>query len=447
MFQISEAKALLKSRWDSLPQYLQTDNQVVGRHWVQCGFTMGPSYCSFGCSHCYLPGGANKVPIIPIEEMKQQIDANRKLIGKGGGIQITGGDVVDAYLGADRFDELVEVVGYAVSRGLVPMLMTHGQGLLNNPSLLYQLVKVAGLRKLSCHIDLTQAGRRGFPIKSLKNEKQLNPIRDQLVDLVLSIRKQTGCHLTAAQTVTVTPGNIESIDEILIWLMSRPQNMDVTRTISFQTVAEVGRSKLQSRRVYPEDVWKSVSDAMGKDLPRNHLLFGHPDCSTTATVLVRSADRHFGRKIVNLSPGDVVSQKFWQSLLKHSSKLGSPCEPRALKFFRNTILIGCQPLLIWRFFLYLKLLIYSEGLRMTMMFSALTGKAKGFNIVMHNFIDAKEVIAPTSQVTKDRLSACSFRGAVQQDGKWISMPMCEVNANIRPNQYQQLRSTVKTNIS
>ena len=175
----TESQRLLQRRWNQLPEYLKTENQVVGQHWVQCGYTLGPSYCSFGCSHCYLPSNANRVPLVSLKEMRAQIDANREMLGHGGGLQITGGDVVDAYWRAGRPEELVEILAYANQRGLVPMLMTHGQVILENPDYLDQLVVEGGLRKLSVHIDITQAGRTDYPIKSLQTENQLNSVRDQ----------------------------------------------------------------------------------------------------------------------------------------------------------------------------------------------------------------------------------------------------------------------------
>ena len=69
----------------------------MGRQMVHCGFTMGAPYYSFGCTHCYLPSNANRVPIPSFDEMKAQIDANRLMVGWSGTLQITGGDLPDAY--------------------------------------------------------------------------------------------------------------------------------------------------------------------------------------------------------------------------------------------------------------------------------------------------------------------------------------------------------------
>jgi len=92
-----EKQALLRARWESLPNELKTPNQIAGRHLTHCGFITGASYCSFHCTHCYLPKNANEVPIPSLAEMKETIDANRRFQGPGGGLQITGGDLADAY--------------------------------------------------------------------------------------------------------------------------------------------------------------------------------------------------------------------------------------------------------------------------------------------------------------------------------------------------------------
>ena len=107
---IQEEKAtVLRQRWESLPAELRTNNQISGRHLTHCGFILGASYCSFHCTHCYLPKNANEIPIPSLAQVKEQIDANRRLQGPGGGLQITGGDVADAYWKSGRADELIEI--------------------------------------------------------------------------------------------------------------------------------------------------------------------------------------------------------------------------------------------------------------------------------------------------------------------------------------------------
>lgn len=146
---IAQEKArILKARWDSLPAELQTDNQIAGRHLTHCGFTLGASYCSFHCTHCYLPKNANSIPIPSFAQVQEQIDANRRFQGPAGGLQITGGDVADAYWRAGRANELIDIVRYVISVGSIPMLMTHGQTLIEHPEFLEQLVVEGGLRQV-----------------------------------------------------------------------------------------------------------------------------------------------------------------------------------------------------------------------------------------------------------------------------------------------------------
>jgi hypothetical protein len=165
-----EKADVLRQRWAELPAELRTPNQISGRHLTHCGFTLGASYCSFHCTHCYLPKNANEVPIPSLAQMKEQIDANRRFQGPGGGLQITGGDVADAYWRSGRQAELVEIVRYAYAVGLVPMVMTHGQTFIEHPEFLERLVVDGGLRQVAVHVDVTQAGRRGFPIGRIKTE-------------------------------------------------------------------------------------------------------------------------------------------------------------------------------------------------------------------------------------------------------------------------------------
>ena len=78
---LPEKARVLKERWDSLPSELRTNNQISGRHLTHCGFTLGASYCSFHCTHCYLPKNANAIPIPSLAQVKEQIDANRRFQG------------------------------------------------------------------------------------------------------------------------------------------------------------------------------------------------------------------------------------------------------------------------------------------------------------------------------------------------------------------------------
>ena len=57
----------------------------------------------------------------------------------------------------------------------------------------------------------------------------------------------------------------------------------------------------------------------------------------------------------------------------------------------------------------------------------LAGKLLPLSLVQHDFMDAGQVAAG-GPVVEARLAACSFRGAVERGGEWVSVPMCTMNA-------------------
>ena len=279
---LEEKARVLKERWDSLPPELQTNNQISGRHLTHCGFTLGASYCSFHCTHCYLPKNANEIPIPSLEQVKEQIDANRRFQGPGGGLQITGGDVADAYWKSGRADELIEIVRYAYSVGSIPMLMTHGQTLIEHPEFLERLVVEGGLRQISVHVDMTQAGRHGYPIGRIKSEADLHPVRQAFTDLALRIRAKTGCMLEYALSFTVTRRNIDDVPEVIRWYLADPQRSYIWRMLSFQPEADTGRTIFSQRPITSADVWQKICEGTGLPLRRDVSIFGHPDCNSWA---------------------------------------------------------------------------------------------------------------------------------------------------------------------
>jgi hypothetical protein len=427
-----EKKALLAARWEELPEELKTPWQVVGRQLVHCGYTMGAAYCSFGCTHCYLPANANRAPLPTLQEMKQQIDANRRLAGPDSPLQITGGDVVDAYWRAGKPDELIEIVRYANAAGVVPMLMTHGQVLLENPELLERLVAVGGLRKLAVHIDITQAGRPGFPIQGLARESDLHPLRQRFVDLIHSVRRATGLPLTAAHTVTVTERNLDSLGDILTWLIADRRRLDAFGMVSFQTEAAVGRTRMSSSPVTPEATWSAVCRAVGTELPRGNPWFGHPECSSLTTLLVLYPE---GRAL-QLVTADDQGRAFWASLLRVFGGIGSRGNDRFEANLRRFALAARHPGIALDTVRYARHWMRKEGIGLGRLLRLLRRPPGVLNLVMHNFMSASDVAEPRTADVDQRLHACSFRGAVRRNGGWEAVPMCAMNAGEREQIYQ-----------
>ena len=397
----AEKKALLAARWQQLPPDLRTSWQMVGRQLSHCGYTLGASYCSFGCTHCYLPANANRAPLPSLAEMKAQIDANRRFLGHAGALQITGGDVVDAYLRAGRSDELIEIMRHANAVGVAPMLMTHGQGLLNNPDYFQRLVRDGQLRKISVHIDITQAGRPGFPIRSLGSESDLHPLRQQFVDLIHDVRKATGKKVSAAHTVTVTERNIGSLGEIIRWHLADRRRLQAFTMLSFQPEADVGRTHISGNPATPNTCWEMICEAVGLSLTKDHLWFGHPDCSHWVTLAVLYPER----RVINIFAGDDESRSFWDALLGTFGGVGSREASNSEANLRRLALILRRPAVLaaaWRF---VRSLLRREQLSLFQVLRRLVSGRVGFlNIVQHNFMDAEQVRSG-SATTRRRLEA------------------------------------------
>jgi len=430
-FPINEEKReLLRARWNSLPNELKTPNQIAGRHLTHCGFITGASYCSFRCTHCYLPKNANEIPIPSLAEMKETIDANRHFQGPGGGLQITGGDVADAYWRAGKQDELIEIVRYSNQVGLVPMVMTHGQTLLEHPEFLEALVTKGGLRQVAVHIDMTQAGRHGFPINRLTSEGDLHPLRAAFTTLATKIRARTGLSLELAHNCTVTERNLDSIAEIVRWFLADPARSRIWRILSFQPEANTGRTIFSKNPVTPERTWEKLCQGMGLEIDPNGFLGGHPACNHGTTLLVEEIRGRYLPLVPNDSKtvgliSDLLERLGAISTLTTDGESGSSLLP-----YRVMGAFASHPSLAWRSLARLLVLACSGQVPAHFLGAIATNRVHTLNIGTHNFMDASEVAAaPENPLVKARLEACVFKGAVRDriTGEWEAVPMCSMN--------------------
>ncbi len=421
---VAEKARVLKERWESLPIELRTNNQISGRHLTHCGFTLGASYCSFHCTHCYLPKNANQIPIPSLAQVKEQIDANRRLQGPGGGLQITGGDVADAYWKSGRADELLEIVKYAYSVGSIPMLMTHGQTLIEQPEFLERLVVEGGLRQISVHVDMTQAGRHGYPIGRIKCEADLHPVRQAFTDLALRIREKTGATLEYALSFTVTRRNIDDVPEVIRWYLADPNRSYIWRMLSFQPEADTGRTLFSQRPITSADVWEKICEGVGLPLRRDVSIFGHPDCNSWASLLVA---RPSG-KIFPLLPDDKKFDALLGEVLAKIGGLSLVNDDAGTPAFRLAGVLFQHPILAVKLVITLVRYLTSRNAPPEIFQSLLRGKVHTLGVGMHNFMDAKQVAgADSDPVIKARLDSCVFKGAVKRNGEWVAVPMCSMN--------------------
>ena len=421
-----EKGALLRARWDSLPTELKTPNQISGRHLTHCGFTTGASYCSFHCTHCYLPQNANQVPIPSLAQMREQIDANRRLQGPGGGLQLTGGDVADAYWRSGRQDELVEIVRYAIQVGLVPMLMTHGQTLLEHPEFLERLMVEGGLRQVAVHVDMTQAGRHGYPIGRVKTEADLHPVREAFTELALGLQRKTGLRLEFAHNCTVTERNLDHVSDIVRWALEKPERTHVWRMFSFQPEADTGRTYYSKNPVTPTRAWEKLCEGTGHTLEREFSIFGHPDCNSWVPLLV---SRRSGRHVV-FPPQDARTKALYEELLARVGGVAFVSDDAHTTPFRIAGILRQNPGLMARLLTHAVRLVVTKALPAEFLVGLVRGRAHTVGFGIHNFMDAAQVArADTDATVKARLDSCVFKGAVKdrRTGEWEAVPMCAMN--------------------
>ena len=419
-----EKADVLRRRWAELPAELRTPNQISGRHLTHCGFTLGASYCSFHCTHCYLPKNANDVPIPSLAQMKEQIDANRRLQGPGGGLQITGGDVADAYWRAGRPGELVEIVRYAYSIGLVPMVMTHGQAFIEHPEFLEELVVEGGLRQVAVHVDMTQAGRHGFPIGRIKTEADLHPVRAAFTELARSIRRKTGAPLEFAHNCTVTQRNLEHVPEIIRWFLADPERTRIWRMLSFQPEADTGRTIFSKKPITSAGVWEKIREGTRLPLRRDATIFGHPDCNSWASLLIARPSGQYAP----LLPDDAKWDAILGLVLERIGGLSLVTDDAGTPPWRLAGVLTQNPLLALRLAAYLGAHLLSGKMPRSVLAAMLKGEVHTLGVGMHNFMDAaKTATAGSDPVIKARLDSCVFKGAVKQNGEWVGVPMCKMN--------------------
>ena len=172
----AEKRGLLADRWSGLDPALRLPGQGLGQKTTGCGATIGTQpRCDFACTGCYLGREANHIPALPTAAILRQLDELRRWLGPKSNVQITDGEVT-----LRPVEELVEILRYARSIGVVPMVMTHGDSFRRRPGLLERLMTEGGLTEVSIHVDITQRGREGYPVA--KSEQELMPLREELAE-------------------------------------------------------------------------------------------------------------------------------------------------------------------------------------------------------------------------------------------------------------------------
>ena len=400
----AETRMVLAQAWAGLPDALRTPTQFLGRHYAGCAATIGVMpRCDFTCRGCYLGADANRSRPRSVEDVKAQMRAIRQWLGPTGNVQLTDGEVT---LRAEA--ELVELVAYARTIGLVPMLMTHGETFRRKRGLLERLMVRGGLTEISLHIDTTMRGRRGGYARAT-TEAELDGLRAEFADLIRSARRRTGRRLEAASTVTVTRRNLLEVPGIVRWFL---RNADAFKMVSFQPVAAVGRTDLALEGVGPDELWTRIAEGAGDPaLARGEGYLGHPACSRFVQGL--AVRRRAGVSLVPLYRRDRPDEmRFLAELLDRLGGTSFRLDGRRAALRRTAHVVARHGgFLATRVIPYLWRLVRRTG----------TVHARYFCIVSHHFMSAAEA---ASAPGRERLAVCAFRVPI---GDRLE-PMCAVNA-------------------
>lgn len=411
---------ILKQRWSSLPEHLQTADQSLGRYNTGCGATHGVhEACNFGCTACYLGSDANQQKPMPLAEVTAQLDDLRRLLGPGANVQITSGEVT--LLPADH---LAAIVRHAVQLRLSPMVMTHGDILLHNPAYLETLVD-AGLEKVSFHVDITQRGRIGWGRED--SEAALNQVRDQCADLLRSTTRRTGRGFKAATTMTVNKHNIHQLDAPIQWFMKRGNPF---RLMSFQPEATTGRTRA-GKGVSAAAVWAALEASLGLNLDPHTFRFGHPDCNRIAVIMLLE-----GKKRTAVLPvvraGNRKDRHMAGQVLGNFAGISLAGTPPLEGAARILGMLARRPVFAARLIFHGLKRLLDERRQLPLMLGVLLGRTKPrlVSFIVHAFMDAEALTTPEGQ---ERLDACAFKLAV--DGELVSM--CQMNGGaVRDKTYQ-----------
>jgi hypothetical protein len=426
----AEKRALMASRWSALDPALRVPGQGLGRKATGCGATMGiQPKCDFSCTGCYLGAEANRIPPMPVDDVLRQLDALRRWLGPKSNVQLTDGEVT-----LRPADELIAILRYARSIGIIPMVMTHGDNFRRHPGLLERLMTEGQLTEVSIHIDITQRGRDGH--RATESERELMPLRDEFAELIRAARRNTKRTLRAAHTMTVTSDNLGDVADVVRWMV---RNRDAFGLISFQPLAQVGRTRRGLNGVTPRQLWTEIGKATrdyGLELhDAEPLHFGHPDCTRFVPLLAvqprgTSAPRLF--QCIRNEPEDVaVMQEFFDrglggAAFRDDTKLemlarGAGMFVRAPRWFLGRVR---------------RWLAQRVRTEVGSVSALLRSRVDVLTLTSHHFMSPAEL---ATDLGRARLGACVFRIPVKGE----MVPMCAVNADgVRERFYEELAGAV-----
>lgn len=432
----AEARDLLAKNWGSLPRELQVPQQMFGRQGNGCGATIGAMpRCDFACHACYLNAGANRIPAEPVESIKAQMRRLRPILGHAGNLQLTDGEVTLRPVG-----EVVELLRYAQSLDLIPMLMTHGDSFRRRPGLLEELMVEGGLVEVSIHVDTTQRGREGERWRAATTEGALNPLRAEFAAMIRTAVQRTGLPLRAATTMTVTRETLTGVADVVHWVS---RHSDAFRMISFQPIAQVGRTEESlGAGVNIEDLWEHVAAGLGvvggaARMRELGVWFGHDACNrmVNGVVVRHSGDRTRFHALRDAA--DPLDVRIVDEFLRRFGGISFRLDDTRVRWLRLAAVTLAAPAFILGNLLpyaghWLRRIGDGRALRGVWRLATRGAVVAPLALVSHHFMSRDELGTPLG---RERLAHCVF--TVPVNGELMSM--CEVNAlGVREQYYAAL---------
>ncbi|MGH3169017.1 MAG: hypothetical protein ACRDN0_24445, partial [Trebonia sp.] len=404
---------------------MKTPGQVLGRHGVGCEGTHGVfPKCNFACTPCYHSRDANQVRVDgqhTVRSVEAQMALLEKLRGPVAHAQLIGGEV--SLLPPDDHAAALRAMR---SRGREPMSFTHGdfgydylERLALGPDGAPRFARLS----FAAHFDRFMYGRKG--ISRPASEKALNPYRKQFVDMFTRLREEHGVRSFLAHNMTVTPGNVAEVAEVIRDCHAMGYSM-----FSFQPAAMVGddrRWKENYREVTGDSVWAEIERGAGTRL--DYRVFEHGDVRCNRVAYGFYAGERWYPFLDGGDPRDLRTRDAFFRYLGRVSFTGAPSAVLAGRLARviarhpriAVIAAGWAgraarrvgPLNLWR---------YRRQIRLC-------------TFVMHHFMDAADVAPawelmqkgetatdPRLRETQERLAACHYAMAHPETGTLV--PAC-----------------------
>lgn len=430
------------ARWAGLPRRVRTPAQLLGRKFTGCEGTHGvfPA-CDFGCEPCYHGVEANRVPVDgahTVAEVERQMEFLLRRRGPGQYAQLIGGEV--SLLPPDAHAEALAVMH---RHGRIPMSFTHGdfdddylEALVLGPDGAPRFNVVS----FAVHIDSTMRGRRA--IKRPTSEAQLHGERARVAAMFARLRERHGVRSYLAHNMTVTPGNVDEIAEVV--RVCRQVGFDMC---SFQPAAYVGNERRWAdgyRELTDERVWGEIERGVGRRLPFRAMQAGDERCNrSTWGVWVGS---RYVPVLDDLDRRDLAARDAYFRAVPAPQR-AKPWPLKATRIARALMADPAAALVLARW-----------GLRFVK--RALTDPMTGPHVhgrrriqpttyVMHRFMDAGDVRRAwelmergieaddtDTRATQERLQACVYGMAHPESDRVV--PACVQHSVLDPAENRQL---------